>query len=228
MASHQQVLVACGAAGPSDPYFSSVVALLHLNGTDGSTTFTDVIGNTWSGGGDAQIDTAQSQFGGASLLLDGTGDYIGGPSGSPFNFGTGDFTVECFVRMASLTGIQQVFAGSQNGDVSIYMDGGVPAIGRRSVAVDQTGSSGVSVDTWTHVAWSRAAGTLRIFVAGTSVASAANGNGYDAGGGNVIVGCSTTGGAFPFNGWMDEIRITKGVGRYTSNFTPPSAAFPDS
>ena len=52
------------------------VALLHMDGADTSTTFTDESGKTWTANGNAQIDTAQSVFGGASGLFDGTGDYL--------------------------------------------------------------------------------------------------------------------------------------------------------
>ena len=60
-------------SGVDDTYTKS---LLHFNGSDGSTTITDESGKTWTAYDNAQIDTAQSKFGGASMLLDGVGDYI--------------------------------------------------------------------------------------------------------------------------------------------------------
>src|SRR5690606_34123168 len=85
------------ATGPSstDPYWSSVSSLLHFNGSNGSTTFTDEKGVGWTASGDAEISTAQSKFGGSSLSLDGTGDWLDA-SNAGFTFGTGDFTIEAW------------------------------------------------------------------------------------------------------------------------------------
>ncbi|MDI6787615.1 MAG: hypothetical protein QME51_04520, partial [Planctomycetota bacterium] len=73
-------------------------ALLHFDGTDASTTFIDESGKIWTRYGNAQIDTAQSKFGGASGLFDGAGDYITTPDHNDFNLGSGNFTVDLRVR----------------------------------------------------------------------------------------------------------------------------------
>ena len=65
----------CGGGGGTDPNFSSVTSLLHFDGVDASTTFTDVKGKTWTASGSAQLDTAQAKWGPSSLLL-GSGAYI--------------------------------------------------------------------------------------------------------------------------------------------------------
>lgn len=76
--------------------------LLHCDGTDGSTTFSDngVTGHTVTANGNAQIDTAQSKFGNASGLFDGTGDYLTIPDHADWNFGTGNFTIDAWIRFA--------------------------------------------------------------------------------------------------------------------------------
>src|SRR3990167_5787652 len=79
--------------------------LLHMDGADASTTFTDEVGHVFTPAGNAQIDTAQSKFGGASGLFDGTGDYITTPNSADFDPGTGSFTAEMWIRPAALTGI---------------------------------------------------------------------------------------------------------------------------
>lgn len=79
-------------------FYGSVVALLHMNGSDASTTFTDQRGHTFTAAGNAQIDTAQSKFGGASGLFDASGDYISTPDSDEWSFGSGDFTIECWYR----------------------------------------------------------------------------------------------------------------------------------
>jgi hypothetical protein len=60
--------------------------------------------------GSAQISTAQSKFGGSSLLLNGTTDYVSNGGGSDFNFGTGDFTVDCWVYVPAVTGQRTIFS----------------------------------------------------------------------------------------------------------------------
>lgn len=217
-------------SGTSDPNFASVVALLHFDGTNGSTTITDQIGTTWIAQGNAQISTAQSKFGGASCAFDGTGDVISGPNTTLFDFNTGDFTMEGWFYLASTSGTQQIFAGDNNAATSIFFNAGVPTIGRKNVATDLAASSSLTVNTWTHVAWSRAAGTLRVFIGGTSAGSVSAGTIiYSTSTSPCYIGCAnTTTFAFPYNGYMDDLRITKGVGRYTANFTPPTAAFPNS
>lgn len=77
---------------------SYTVSLLHMNGVDGSTTFTDESGKSWTAKGNAQIDTAGSRFGGASALFDGSGDYMELPDHEDFNVGSGDFTVDFWFR----------------------------------------------------------------------------------------------------------------------------------
>ena len=77
--------------------------LLQFNGADASTTITDVnaggSAHTWTANGNAQIDTAQSKFGGASLLCDGTGDYVTTPDHADFTLGSSDFTIDCWFQV---------------------------------------------------------------------------------------------------------------------------------
>jgi hypothetical protein len=93
-----------------DPNFGSVVALLHFDGTNGSTTFTDQKGNTWTAVSGAKISTAQSKFGGASLLLNGSSDYATVPNFAGLDFGSGNFTIEGWVRPANVTSNQVIIA----------------------------------------------------------------------------------------------------------------------
>jgi hypothetical protein len=80
---------------PDDPNYASVSLLLHMDGTNGSTVFTDLspVPKVVTRFGDAQISTAQSKFGGSSAYFDGTGDYLTVASSADFGFGTGDFTI---------------------------------------------------------------------------------------------------------------------------------------
>ena len=204
-----------------DDAFSKV--LLHFDGTDTSTTFTDESGKTWTSGGNAQIDTAQSVFGGASLLLDGTGDSIHTSDSADFDFGTGDFTIDFRLRYnGSPTGTQTFFSQRSGTKHEFYYDGSQlyfdsgPTLG-----VNWTPSSG----TWYHIALVRNGNNFMFFVDGTQVgttqvsASATNNLATDA-----YIGAREDG-SNGLNGWLDEYRISKGIARWTSNFTPPTSAY---
>ena len=105
---------------------SYTVALLHFNGADASTTFIDESGKTWTASGNAQIDTAQSKFGGASGLFDGTGDSITTPDHADFDVGSGDFTVDFWMRQntAWTGGVLGQYSGSDFSPFMIYNNAG--------------------------------------------------------------------------------------------------------
>lgn len=212
--------------GGKDPYFSSVVALLHMDGADGSTTFTDVKGHPFTANGNAQIDTAQRKFGGASGLFDGTGDSLTTPSSADWAYGTGDFTWELQLRLATTAGNQHIIEhGGNNGtlsyDVGLRYYNPTAGVGSPLYTTRPALIAGV----WHHVAVSRFGGTTRLFVDGVLKASGTDSHNYPT---QALRFGDYSGGDFAFNGHMDEVRITKGVARYTANFTPPQLPFADS
>jgi hypothetical protein len=204
-------------------------ALLHFNGSDAATTFTDESGKAWTAAGNAQIDTAQSQFGGASGLFDGTGDYISAPNSTDFNFGTGDFTIEWFQRWNSLSGYQTLYdygyvtAGALTIQSGNGTGGYITYIGGSAIITE---GSNASTATWYHYALVKDSGTLRMYRAGVQTASAANATSIT-NSAALGIGAKISDGTVAINGWLDELRITKGVCRYPSGttFTPPSAEF---
>ena len=103
---------ALGAASGND---SNTRVLLHFDGADASTTMTDSnvggAAHVWTAAGNAQIDTAQAQSGGASLLLDGTGDWVSTPDHADFAFGSGDFTIDCWFNCSDPIGTVRAIAG---------------------------------------------------------------------------------------------------------------------
>lgn len=227
-----------GGGGGSDPYWSSVVALLHFDGADASTTFTDETGlRTWTAGGNAQIDTASSVFGGASGLFDGTGDYISTPAHADFDFGSGNFTIEMWVTPANLSGLKmlagQIAAGTyapirmelnaSNYNFLISATVGGPWVGgTTTLSAPATGAG-----TADHVAFVRNGSTFTLYVNGVSKGTRTHSGALYSSTDQMRFG-ATNSDAYSHNGWIDEARITKGVARYTANFTPPTAAFPNS
>ena len=203
--------------------------LLHFNGTNGATTTTDDAAGartakTVTANGNAQVDTAQSKFGGASALFDGTGDSLSVSSGG-FNVGTGDITVEFWVRHAAVND-QQVycdFRAAANNHLIIYITSG-NKIEIYDGGSAYTGTTSLTTNTWYHIAVSRSGTSFKVFLNGTQEISATNSRNLSDNS-TVVIGSS-----YDFtstnsvNGWMDEIRVSN-TARYTANFTPSTTAF---
>ena len=215
--------------GASDPNFANVSLLLHADGTDGSTSFPDnsPVAHTLTANGNAQVSTTSPKFGTGALLLDGTGDYLSAPSDSSLTFGTGDFTIEAWVRFDSVTTRQYIFSQRETGGFTLYLlaDGRLSGLAPGLNAVTQASATMV-VDTWHHVAFTRLGTSYNVWVDGVGSAtgtfsslSGASGTSY--------IGYRGSGTTELLDGRIDDLRITKGVARYTANFTPPAAPFPD-
>jgi hypothetical protein len=210
--------------------------LLHLDGANGSTTVTDssasnhAIGNQ----GGWQISTVLAKFGTASASFAGSNGCLFGEvaTQADFTFGTGDFTFECWVRF-NVLGTQTlidfgytrtapdaapgIFMTDTNGHFGVYTLSTNVILGTVTIAVNQ----------WYHVAVARASGTLRMFINGVQDGSSvADSNNYGTATHMPAIGISGTDFAsFPLNGYLDEIRVSKGIARYTANFTPPTGPF---
>lgn len=233
----RRAMMAQAAAGGSDPHWANVVSLLHFEGANGSPTFTDQTGKTWTRFYDAQISTAQYKFGSASMRVYAGSNLSMIETGShaDFDFGTGDFTVEwwqlwnsqstpqyqcAFMRGYNAVGAIVVVTGNANGKYRVFF--GATSVCTEAVA----GSTGG----WVHYAVTRSGTTVTLWRGGVSSASGTSSASVGINKNFAIGGYGTDSGApgQAFNGWIDDFRITKGVARYTSDFTPPSAPFPNS
>jgi len=208
----------------SDPYWANVSLLLHMNGSNGSTTFVDSSSNnfTISVFGDAQVSTTDPKFGTGSLTLDGNGDYLTTPANTAFAFGTGDFTVECWVYVNSGNTNDGLFTfGGQSTGLSVAVISGQWSL--RPGGDDALGS--VVTGEWQHLAVCRSGTSMRMFINGTQIGSTVTSS-TDFTDNQLKLGYyySTN---YAINAKVDEFRVTKGVARYTANFTAPTAAFPD-
>lgn len=217
-----------------DPHHASVVSLLHCNGTDGSATFTEETGKTWTRAGNAQIDTAIKKYGSASGLFDGSGDYLSTPNVADLRFGTGDYTVEAWIYNTVRPG------GGVNNDMTVfgtlsgtgylffYLDNatGKPVVWNGSTGI--WSSTAVPLNTWTHVAWVRSSGTVKIYIDGVQTGSGTHN--LDNNNTTETIKIGGNAGGFSnryFYGQLDDIRITKGVARYLGNFVSPNAELPN-
>ena len=228
-------------AGPSDPNFSSVVLLLHFDGANGATTTTDssAAAHAMTGVTGLVLSSAQAKFGATSSDFSGAG---GGnawttPDSADWDFGSGLFTVECFVRAnSSISSGNFAFvsqypgSGSTNAWSLCIVGGQLSFYYSTNGSQNNTRVNGTwspSTNTWYHVAADRdAGGVLRVYVDGSVIASATVSSTFFNPSRILSIGSDTFSARLP--GYMDEVRITKGVARYAGAFTPPSAAFPDS
>lgn len=220
------------AAGAADPYWDSVVALLHFDETPGAASFVDLKGHTFTSINSATTSTVQKKFGSASLLLNGANEAVQSASSADWEMGSGDFTIECFVRpaVAVTTRMEIIDRWDTYGfGLSIMDTGFLRAFCQGSVGglvLCGPGSTTVTHNVWHHVAFVRDGTTLRLFLDGVSQATATFTGAIDSITDTLDIGYDNSTGIRFFNGNIDEVRITKGVARYTANFTPPASPFP--
>jgi hypothetical protein len=190
-----------------------------------------------------KIDTSQYELGGASGSFDGTNGYLSTPDSADWHFGTGAFTVDFWVRFNSLPSSgafaniigQWATSSSYYNNVDIYNNSGTYQI--RFTYYDPvngpyvfTANVTVSTSTWYHFALvGGGTGTWYWFQNGTQIGSASNvmsGN-SDNLSATLYVGAAYISGSFTrfLNGWLDEVRVSKGIARWTSNFTPPTTEY---
>ena len=217
-----------------DQYYSSCSLLLHFDGNNGSTTFTDNSPSpkTVTSNNGAAISTAQSKFGGASGLFDGTDDYLSTPTNTAFYLSTGNWTVETWVYKRT-TG-KQIIVGQTQNNSSPYA-GWVIHVNASELFTFE-GSGGVNItsttvtvplNTWTHLAAVKLGSNITLYQNGVSVKSVTAPTVSDYSTQLVIGQYSNYSAGAAWNGYIDELRITKGVARYTGNFTPQTSAFPN-
>ena len=206
-------------AGPADPNWATVFSLLHMNGANDSTAFTDQRGATWTVGGGAQISTAQSKFGGASGSFNGTDAYIRSTFTTPIAAGE-DVTLECWVYPTSVaSGYKTIWHVSGRalylkGNTFLWYSGG-----------DCCVSAAVTTGAWYHVAVVRNAGVFSVYVNG--VASSSTFTDSTAFPSGITTLAANAAGTERFAGYLDDVRMSRGIARYTSNFTPPTDSFPN-
>lgn len=218
----------------SDSY---TVLLLHMESLDVSSTTTPKIPTFV---GTAQLDTAQKEFGSASLLLDGNSDYVSVPHSDDWAYGTGNFTVDCWFRCPSFSAADSyaiVTQGATSGTIFTFRIGDNNAAEKKFYFLALSGgvtkaeylsdAVTLNVDTWYHVAVVRNGTSLKIYLDGTSINLTENTaiGDNDTGDTDTALFVGARNSDEYFNGWIDELRISKGIARWTANFTPPTSEY---
>lgn len=208
-----------------DKYFSNVSLLLPFDGANGSTGFYDAspVPKAVTTSGNTTISTTQSKFGGSSGYFDGTGDYLTFSDSSYFNFPE-DFTMECWINASYYTA--GIIGTTSFAPIGIVILSGKLGISHAGSVTSGT-TDVYTLGGWHHVALVRvkSSNTAYLYVDGileatkTGVSDSFSSTGFTVGRAPDVV-------FFSFTGYIDSVRVTKGIARYTTSFTPPTAPFP--
>lgn len=184
--------------------------------------------------GNAKISTSVVKYGTSSMYFDGSGDYLLLQGGQNFTFGTGNFTIEMWIYVVSGLNADIVYYDgrptSTNGLYNIIYTNSTGKLVYNTNSADRiTGTTTLSTGIWYHIALSRSGTNTKLFLNGAQEGSPyTDSNSYIVGANRpVIAGNGYTLGNAPLNGYIDDLRITKGVARYVGNFTPPVARMPN-
>lgn len=201
-------------ASSGDPHWDKVVALLHFNGD-----LNDEKGRVWTANQPLQFGTGVF---GASLLRSSSALNITTPASTAFVF-DGDFTIEAFLKNTGATNPLFVYGDSQNNFIPLYLDS---ATSGRVFVNGGNLIAGINLPSgYFHYALTRKDGVVRAFVNGVAKGVVTYGSTLGLASGKIFL-CSGNGYYDTWTGQIDELRITKGVARYTENFIPPDAQFP--
>ena len=227
-----QLKPADGATTVGDVHFSKVTAMFNFDGSDGDTTTTGLDSSnknlTVSYSSGDQLSNTQKKFGATSLYV---ADNVTLSSSDGFNMGTGDFTIEAWYYFTSFSnsfGHYDQWAGGSTGAGNVQMWNSTSAQGKIKWYYDGssnfTSSTTMSTGQWYHVAYVRESGTLKIYFNGTVDSNTQSYSGQLGKTGTLYFGDQHAGGGGAPQYYIDDLRVTKGLARYTSNFTAPTTA----
>jgi hypothetical protein len=226
--TNDRIIINGGIFEGTGPENDIIVRVRSVNATGGITSITSAKPITLNG--TPRISTVQSIFGGSSMLLnptDGTADYLSFASDSEFQFGTGDFTVDFWIYR-NRTGVTEILYDMRTSANEVapllYISNGTDALRYFVSGSDViTGTTSLSASTWYHVAVSRRGTTTRLFLNGVQEGgNYTDNNNYPQR--PVTVGARYDG-FNGFFGYIDELRVSKGIARFTSTFVPNNFDF---
>lgn len=206
-------------------------------GADASTLFTDAsqYRRALTTGGNAQVDTAISKFGRSALLCDGTGDFLTTPDSVDFTLGGQNFTVDFWFNVAGGAGTTRMAFGQNDSGVSAAASsvyGGLTGInvitgvaGRPATATSLTGTTAITATGWHHYAFIRAGSRYLLFLDGVLEAEAVVVENPNDSANLWAVGRRGEQTSVTWNGSIEEFRLSVGIARWMSNFTPPQREY---
>lgn len=222
-----------GVGVRTDAYHANLVLALPLIGSKDDVSNSVNSGSTTkaiTSNGDPVASNAASNFYGGSFVFDGSGDYLSSSSSADLTFGTGNFTIECWVYQTSAAsaedGIFQIsttsggLAATQSDTITLQTNGSV----YRSYANNTSTpfSTAVITNKWVHLALVRSSTSLNLFVNGVKDATTISDSRNYSGTYLAIGGYYST--SYLWVGNISDFRVYKGVAKYTSNFIPASTS----
>ena len=238
-----QIAVPVGTT-TGDVYYPQTSLLMHFNGTNGSTTMTDNSKNntTVTSNNGAAISTVQNKFGGSSVLFDGTNDYLSITDTDSLRLGSTAYTIEAWIYLNSLpsNGVPYtIFQQNQhigggnflefvvwNSSGTYYLEANLYNSSVYKYTVNKSVTNLLNV--WHHVALIWTGTTAYVSYDGVLSAGVSYSGNDAPSTPTSYIGLYYASTSYYFNGYIDELRITKGIARYTGNFTPSTTQFLDS
>lgn len=224
------------APAVADTSFSNVLALLHMDGANSGTSFLDSSSfNRTVTATSVVTNTTRPRFGSASAFFDGSSDVLTLPDSANWDFGLDDVTVEMWIKPTNVSGIKHLFgrysspAGMvlQQRNAKLHLLVGISGNGGAwSLDAPATVDS-LTADKWSHVVMQRRSGAFRLYCDGLVVLDSATLTGAPLEGaiGQTLRIGNNSFSDQAFAGYIDELRITRGVARYPNPFTPPETSF---
>lgn len=208
--------------------------LLHMDGSDNATTFIDEANNVCVATGNACLKTAIKKFGSASGYFDGSGDKVTVTSSTDFDFGAGDFTIDLWAYFTTVSkGYQMFFDRRTTSDATgwlFYLESNntinfLASTGSGWQCTVLTGSGIIPpLNEWCHLAVVRYGNVFTLYLNGVPIQT-----GVWTGTIGAVTTNPTVGGAHAFGadfqGYLDEVRVSKGIARWVTSFTPPTNPF---
>lgn len=232
-AGYGRLFVKKGGTSAVDGYTK---LLLEMEGSSNAFVDSSPLGKAITANGNATQSIAQYKFGSKSGYLDGNGDYlsVSNSSDSDWVFGSGDFTVDFWYYRNGCSALNPTdeswIAGTGSGSGNGWAIRYVCSVDRIDLYVNSSYanwlSAGLSTGSWKHVAVVRSSGSAYLFINGTQIGSLKSiSDSNSANATNLQIGRQPDWAGGYINGYIDEFRISKGIARWTSNFTPPTSPY---
>jgi hypothetical protein len=207
---------------PPTPVTNTQLLTNYTNGAIFDNTAKNVLETV----GNAQISTTQSKWGGSSMYFDGSGDWLVAANGRNFINGTEPFTIECWVYITGTPNYWSICGASSGTLVLTIQNLTTININPYGSANTLSATTSLSINTWTHIAATRnSANRFDIWVNGVSAGNTTSSQSFGSPT-YYAIGAADSGAAQPFNGYIDDLRITKAC-RYFGTFTPPTSQLQD-
>ena len=213
---------------PTAPLTAITNTSLLLNGTN-AAIFDQTAKNNLFTANTANVSTTQSEFGGSSMKFNGTTDFLTANSTPNLDLSTGDYTIELWAYSTATTNAVDSCLGWGGNSIMLYHDATnwTYEVGNGSSVVFQITTPYTAI-VWVNLALTRNANTFTLWKNGVSSATSTSSTSISLTGKTLYIGVNGyIGLAQKFTGYIDDLRITKGIARYTANFTPSAYAFQD-